>query len=119
VLISFSKRMIKTLKKRAPRFKALWLSHFKQDRSGQMVPSVDTVLAALEQIGADGFSSAGNIVGDDLIRRVKAEGYEYHVWTVDDPQAARNFAQHGVTSITTNRPAYIRQTLAAEAGPQT
>ena len=111
VLLSFSAEVIAALKDDAPQYKALWLSKVKKNLLGKMTPSLKTVLATLKQIKADGFSSNKNAVDAAFVRRIKEEGCEYHVWTVDDAKTARRFEQWGADSITTNCPGYIRQML--------
>jgi glycerophosphoryl diester phosphodiesterase len=111
VVICFKKGVIRELKARAPGCKALWISDFKKGRSGRTTPSVETVLATLKELRADGFSSSTDVPDEGFIKRVKSEGYEYHVWTVDDPEDARRLEQWGVDSITTNRPGDIRKAL--------
>ncbi|VGO16008.1 Glycerophosphodiester phosphodiesterase [Pontiella desulfatans] len=112
VVISFDKNVIKAIKTAAPRLKASWLCGFKQSKSGSVSPSFDHVLATLEQIGADGLSAGKDHLGEPLVSRIQAEGYEFHVWTVDNPEAARNFLDWGAKSITTNVPGRMKQALA-------
>ncbi len=114
VVISFHSMVIKELKARAPRFKASWLASLKKNKSGNMSPSLETVLNTLKHIKADGFSSSKNGVDQQVIKNVKKNGYEYHVWTVDDAKTALRFKQWGAKSITTNVPGHIRKTLAEQ-----
>ncbi len=111
VVICFKKGVIRELKAQAPGCKALWISNFKKGWSGRTTPAVETVLATLKEIRADGFSSSKDVPDEDFIKRVKAEGYDYNVWTVDDPDTAKRLRQWGVDSITTNRPGDIRKAL--------
>ncbi|MDM5270739.1 glycerophosphodiester phosphodiesterase [Sulfurovum sp. zt1-1] len=111
VVISFHKEVIQALKNETPQYKAIWLSQFKKDISGKTSPSLETVLTTLKQIKADGFSSSIKFIDEAFIKRVKEEGYEYHVWTIDDAKSARLFNTWGVNSITTNRPGYLRKAL--------
>lgn len=64
----------------------------------------------------EGFSgldvSAGWPIDADLVNRLRAEGLQLHVWTVNDAQRAREFATAGVASITTDRPGWLREKLA-------
>jgi hypothetical protein len=39
------------------------------------------------------------------------------VWTVDDPALAQFYIDNGAWSVTTNRPAWLREQLAAKAKP--
>ena len=111
VVICFDKKVIQAMKTKAPQYKAFWLSGFKKDKSGTVSPSLEAVLTTLKQVKADGFSSTKDIVDESFVEKVKAEGYEYHVWTIDDVETARRFKKWGAKSITTNAPGYIRANL--------
>ena len=115
-LISFDEDVIRTCTERAPAYRALWLSGFKKDKAGRVIPSVETVLATLDDTGADGFSSSHDLVTADLISQVKEKGYGYHVWTVDEAAAALQFRRWGADSITTNVPGAIREALYGAGG---
>lgn len=111
VVISFNTKVIQALKIEAPRFKALWLSELEKDSSGKITPSLETVLDTLKQTKADGFSSNKDIISEPFIRSIMENGYEYHVWTVDDLKTAKRFKKWGAMSITTNIPDYIKKNL--------
>jgi glycerophosphoryl diester phosphodiesterase len=110
VVISFSEKVIKTLKTAAPQYKASWLSGFKTDEDGEIRPSLESVLKTLKEIKADGFSSSSDIPRP-YISSVKKQGFEWHVWTVDDLNAAKRFKEWGAKSITTNLPGQIKRNL--------
>ena len=114
IVISFKKEVIQELKAKAPQYKAYWLSGMKKDQSGNFRPSLETVLATLEAINADGFSSNQNVIDESYIESVIRNGYEYHVWTIDNVKTARRFKKWGAHSITTNVPGLIRKQLAEE-----
>ena len=119
VVISFEEPVIVAVKKQIPQIKAQWLTGYKQDeKTKQWSPTPDSVLATLERIGADGLDTQGNqeIVSKAFVHRLRAAGYELHVWTVDDPAVARYFQELGVDSITTNLPALIRTSVSQAAG---
>jgi glycerophosphoryl diester phosphodiesterase len=110
VVISFNAPVIRELKKQAPQFKACWLSSF--DKQAPLKPAATDVIATLREIRADGFSSSADARLDETyINAIRAAGFEYHCWTVDDPAVAKRFIRLGAGSITTNRPAFLRQTL--------
>lgn len=111
VVISLNPKVIQAFKVEAPRFKALWLSELEKDTSGKITPSLETVLNTLKQTKADGFSSHKDIISEPFIRSVMENGYEYHVWTVDDLKTANRFNSWGANSITTNVPDYIKKNL--------
>lgn len=111
VIISFSVGVVKVCKQLAPKFKAFWLSSFKD--ASPLDPSADRVLATLREIKADGFSSkADKRIDAAFIAKVLDAGFEYHCWTVDDPEVAGRFLKLGAGSITTNRPGLLTDALA-------
>tara|TARA_B110000879_G_scaffold179818_1_gene236007 strand:- start:84 stop:653 length:570 start_codon:yes stop_codon:yes gene_type:complete len=79
VVICFQQKVIQELKAKAPQFKANWLSGFKKDRSGKIIPSLETILVTLKRIKTDGVSSSKNLIDETSIRTVMDKGYEYHV----------------------------------------
>jgi glycerophosphoryl diester phosphodiesterase len=111
VVISLNSKMIQAFKVEAPWFKAFWLSKLEKDTSGKITPSLETVLDTLKQTKADGFSSHKDIISESFIRSIMENGYEYHVWTVDDLKTARLFKNWGAKSITTNVPEYLKKNL--------
>lgn len=111
VLISFNSDVIREFKLARPGYNAYWLSGFKENESGGIVPGVEEVLEILSYNGADGFSSNYRIIDRSYIDRITGEGYEYHVWTVNDPEVALRFREYGAYSITTDRPGFIREHL--------
>ena len=70
-------------------------------------------MKTLKRTGATGLGSNGNLKVIDLpfVEKVRHAGFGFHVWTVNDPQAARKFRSLGAESITTDRPAFIRKAL--------
>ena len=111
VIISFNAPVIREVEKQAPDFKTCWLSSFKKE--SPLTPAADEVLATLRDIKADGFSSsADERLDPEYIKMIRDAGFEYHCWTVDEPEVARRFLDLGALSITTNRPAFLRGSLA-------
>lgn len=117
VVISFSQAVIKAVKTQLPQIKAHWLVSYKQDEAtGVWSPSPDEVLETLARLQADGIDTHGNrhVVDREFVSRLRGQGLEFHVWTIDDPGDARYFQQLGADSITTNRPAEIRAALTGQ-----
>lgn len=113
-VIAFDKQVVAEVKRQLPQLKAYWLVGYKEDeQTGQWKPSRDEVLNTLEEIHADGLDTQGNraVVDASFAAAVHQRGLELHVWTIDDPDDARYFKRLGVASITTNRPAWLRQAL--------
>lgn len=111
VIISFKEQVLQELKVQAPQYRTSWLCEFnKQKVTGVVTPSVETVLETLRHIRADGLSSNTN-VSESIIEAVRKKGYQWHVWTVDDPKTAERMEALGAKSITTNIPGFIRKKL--------
>jgi glycerophosphoryl diester phosphodiesterase len=114
VLISFKADAIAECKKQMPHIKALWLVGMEKKKDGTPPPSVEEVSAALKRINADGLDAQGNpdYFNAEFIRRLKDQGCkEFSVWTIDDPNVAKLYADLGAWSITTNRPGWLREQL--------
>ena len=107
VVISFNKQVIQQLKIKAPQYKASWLCSFNKQETGEITPSLATVLKTLRQIQADGLSS-NTAVPASVIEAVSQQGYEWHVWTINDLKTARRMQALGVLSITTDVPGTMR-----------
>lgn len=116
-IISFDAKVIKACKEAMPEVTAIWLTSFKQDKkTGEMTPSIDSILKTMQEIQSDGLDCKASTHIDkkfvDQLRQARPDKpYEFHVWTVDDVEVAEHFIQLGVDSITTNRPAYLRENL--------
>lgn len=111
VVICFNKNVIEELKSKAPEYKASWLYGFKKDSS------IEAILKTLKQIKADGLSSSKN-VPESFVVDVRASGYEYHVWTVNDLNTARRFKKWNVKSITTDVPGFMKKNLVTQTGAE-
>jgi glycerophosphoryl diester phosphodiesterase len=107
VVISFNKQVIQQLKIKAPQYKASWLCSFNKQETGEITPSLATVLKTLKQIQADGLSS-NTAVPASVIEAVSQQGYEWHVWTINDLKTARRMQALGVLSITTDVPGTMK-----------
>jgi glycerophosphoryl diester phosphodiesterase len=119
VIISFQKAVILNAKIAMPELKACWLCSFKQEKkTGEMKPTEEEVMKSLNTVRADGLScSDHSSLTAEFLKRVRAAGYETHCWTVDNPKRAQALVKLGMHSITTNRPAMIREGLSTTEAP--
>ncbi len=114
VIIGFGYDTVVAAKKKFPDVPVHWLSSFKTNaKTGAVTPTVDELIRKAKAGGLTGLDvNHTGPVDAEFVRRVKAAGLQCHVWTVDDPLAARRLRAAGVDSITTNRPRWLRDQLA-------
>lgn len=113
-IISFHEPVILAAKKLMPEIEAYWLAAFEYDkRTKAWSPSTEEVIKRAKAIGADGVDLEGNriVVNQALVDNCHAAGLGVHVWTINDVDKAAYFQKLGVDSITTNRPALLRERL--------
>ena len=111
VVISFHANVIRVLKDQAPRYKACWLASCRRNASGHFQPTCAQVLQTLVQCGADGFGAHARLDDAPFIHAILAAGFEFHAWTVNDPQQALWFMNLGARSLTTDYPERLLDAL--------
>jgi glycerophosphoryl diester phosphodiesterase len=115
VVISFDADAIAECERRRPGLRTQWLTDYKQQEDGAWRPTEDTIAMNLRRSGADALGSKANpaVLNQAFLNNLcAAEMCEFGVWTVDDPDLARFYIERGTWSITTNRPAWLREQLA-------
>jgi glycerophosphoryl diester phosphodiesterase len=115
-VISVDAAVIRQVRDALPGVATSWLVEYtRDDAHGPWTPDAETVLGRLADSGADGLGTEAlpQVVTPAFVRSLRDAKAGLHVWTVDTPDAAETFARLGVDSITTNRPALIRQHLCA------
>lgn len=114
VVIAFNAEVVAETRRQIPAVATYWLlNHRRDEQTGEWTPSLDEVLSTLRRIGAHGLSMRANteVATEAFVAALREAGFEFHTWTVNDPPTAIRFAELGVDSITTDRPAFIRQAL--------
>jgi glycerophosphoryl diester phosphodiesterase len=121
VIICFNEAVVKQSRELMPQYKCSWLTGYKQqDDQGEWKPSQVEVVKTLKRLGATGLGTQGNleVIDQKFVDDVRLAGFEFHVWTINDANEARTYADFGAHSVTTDRPAFIRraiQTVTARA----
>jgi glycerophosphoryl diester phosphodiesterase len=117
-VIAFDADVIAAVKRDLPGLRAYWLTGYKKRNGGELAPDRESVRRTLEKIQADGLDSQANAAAVDRawIEAMQESGLEFHVWTVNDPKEAARWADWGVDSITTDRPAVVLRALGGENG---
>jgi glycerophosphoryl diester phosphodiesterase len=114
VVISFDADAIAECERRKPALRTQWLTRYEQQEDGQWRPSEETIVSMMKRSGADALGSMANpeALDESRVRELSAgDVREFGVWTVDDPELARFYIKVGAWSITTNRPAWLREQL--------
>lgn len=101
--IAFDFETIKQAKAMYPELPCYYLSALK--------PDFNKHFDAVIESGLDGVDLRHNIIDQDLVDRCIASGLDVWCWTVNDPETARKMQQLGVSAITTDRPAWLKNKL--------
>lgn len=115
-IICFNQAVVSEIRRQMPQYRCNWLTGYEQDESSKAwEPGIETVLARLKATNATGLGTQGNltVIDQQFADAVKQQGYELHVWTVNEPTDAKRFAALGFQSITTDKPGSIREALAS------
>lgn len=113
-IISFHEPVIAAAKQQMPEIEAYWLTAFEYDkRIKRWSPTHREVIDRALAVDADGVDLEGNrvVVNQELVDACHDAGLSVHVWTINNPDKAFQFQALGVDSITTNRPALLRDRL--------
>ncbi len=121
LVASFDEETIAESKRLMPGIKAHWLTGFspEDDMGPPWTPTAESIGQTISRIRADGLGSQARrkVVDDEFVHALDAAGVkEFHVWTVDDPADAQYFQSLGASSITTNRPEFIRRGIQRPGG---
>ncbi len=114
IVISFNDKVIAETRRLIPDIQAYWLAGFRENKETKVwEPSVDNLFARLKATGGQGLDVQGNrmFVNEGFVKRLRDEKYGFHVWTINEPADAQYFQGLGVDSITTDRPAFLREAL--------
>lgn len=120
-IICFDEEVVGQSRKLMPQYRANWLTSYKQaGKRGPWKPSREAVQQSLVRSHANGLGSNGNLEVIDVgfILAIRNIGRSFHVWTVNDAKDARRFQELGVDSITTDRPAFIREAITPATVPE-
>ena len=108
-MICFGKEVCARSKELRPELKTLWLTSYKEENP----ITAEALIAELKSCNADGVDIYGmpTFINAEFIAKVKAAGFYFAVWTIDDENRAKELADAGVDSITSNRAAAVMKAL--------
>ncbi|MSS99876.1 MAG: glycerophosphodiester phosphodiesterase [Pedosphaera sp.] len=113
VIISFKRDVCVKAKKIFPQIPVLFLASFKQDKeTGAWTPPPDELIRKAKSGGLDGINLGyKGPIDAAFVKKARAAGLKFYVWTVNDTEAARTLVAAGVDGITTDRPEWLREQL--------
>lgn len=115
VLIGFAYETMKEAKAKFPNLQVCWLA--AAEKKTKKYPPVEELIRKAKAANLDGLDlESGFPIDSEFVRQVHQAGLKLYTWTVDDPAMARTEAAAGVDGITTNRPGWLREQLAASPG---
>ena len=115
-VISFQMDALQAVREQLPRLPTLYLVSYRAPDpkypSAKKQLTLDEVIAQATSAGLTGLDLQAKwpLTPKD-VKKIKAAGLQLHVWTIDDVAVAKHWIKLGVDSITTNRPAFLRQNL--------
>ena len=101
--IAFDFKTIKQAKALYPKVPCYYLSSFKSD--------INKHLEACVESGLDGLDLRHNIIDQELVEQCHASGLDVWCWTVNDTETAQKMKDFGVSAVTTDRPAWLKNNL--------
>lgn len=121
VLICFDAEVILQCRKSMPQYRANWLARYKPQEGGKEEawhPEVKDVLKTLKETGATGLGSQSHegVLDQTFVSAITDAGFEFHVWTVNDPPFAAKLKSFGTMSLTTDRPEFLRSNMEKVSG---
>gem|GEM_PF-176629 len=112
IIITFNYDSAIAAKKTFPNRKTYWLVGYAKDKTTGKFPELAETIQKANAAHVDGLDLNFNWpLTKETVGQIKAAGLECHVWTVDEPDKAREMVEAGVDSITTNRPKFLREQL--------
>jgi len=103
VFICFDWKTIVETKKTFPGNKCYWLSSSKTGLTKKIREAAEA--------GLDGVNLQSKIIDAEVMAAATEHKMEVLAWTVDDPAEAKRLTELGVTKITTNRPAWLKEEM--------
>ena len=111
-VISFNEAVVTSIRSDLPTVTVNWLTGFKQS-GGRWKPLPSTLKPKLQELDASGIGTQNKLgaVSAELVKEIHRAEMQFHVWTVDDVEEARQWVTRGVDSITTNKPKQLLDAL--------
>lgn len=103
IYICFGWETILEAKKTFPENSCYWLSSSRQGLKKKMQEAAEA--------GLEGVNLSYRIIDEEVMEWAGQLNLEVLTWTVDDPEVAQKLTGMGVSAITTNRPAWLKEEM--------
>lgn len=111
LFITFGQDIAAALKREMPNYRTYWLTNCRKrvpgakDRKKWQVFTAEEVVETLRRLGVDGVDICfdQSVIDAEYVSKVKAAGFSFHVWTIDDIETAKKAFAVGADTLTTNR----------------
>lgn len=111
MIIAFDFKIVQKMKQFLPEYKMLWLIDSSFYWSAHHIFK-KVILNKVLKSGIDGVDVYGfNKINSNLIEEFNAKKLLVYVWTIDEPEKAKELIRAGVHAITTNRPRWLKEKL--------
>lgn len=115
-VIAFNYDTISQAKQLLPSLKMYWLVSAGKDKKTGNVPTLEEMISKAKAAGLEGLNLNYKFPIDSaFVSQVHAAGMKLYVWTVNDAAVGQALATAGVDGIATDRPAWLREQIAAKA----
>jgi glycerophosphoryl diester phosphodiesterase len=112
-LISFNEKALKHAHDLLPDLKSYLVASMRKDKeTGVIKPSLDSLIASARKNGFHGLDLGFSpLIDAETVKKVKSEGLEFYVWTVNKTADAQTAMSIGVDGITSDRAAALKVEL--------
>lgn len=112
-IISFNYRTVKEAKIMMPKFNVLYLADLDYTKYTKLVsPSVEKLITMAKRANLEGLNVwAGKMLNQSFADKVRSAGLTLYVWTVNDPEHAKELISWGINGITTDRAEWMKKQL--------
>jgi glycerophosphoryl diester phosphodiesterase len=112
VFICFNTNVVSAVRERFPAYRAYWLTGTGPKKDGKPGITAGEAVAAAKACNASGVSAQNSAdITPEFVNTVKAAGFSFHIWTVNNAPRAAELAAMGVETVTSDCGAAIKAVL--------
>ncbi|OAM88405.1 glycerophosphodiester phosphodiesterase family protein [Termitidicoccus mucosus] len=109
VIISFSQAVVKAVRRLAPDLPVAWLYGGEKDDDRTPAELADFISQTARELDTPLLDLSHKILTREVVAALHRRGFTVWAWTVDEPDRVKELLDWGVASITTNKPAQLKQ----------